>query len=194
MIYRAWDGDFAAQRNFALTGAMVTGYFILMPTNGLQQGPSKRSLPSKGSAQPTITPSAGKILPSVIISIMGRSDRIGSCAFSQKRRSTGRERSTNTPFAPCLLRPFQKGWTIIPMRPLPIGGAKPASTRPFGPMMPTPRKRASYGKAASHALLGMLKVYLLQGGFLEGSMGIIATLQHGIYTAIKYAKLAEKNN
>ena len=40
----------------------------------------------------------------------------------------------------------------------------------------------------------MLKVYLLQGGFLEGSMGIIATLQHGIYTAIKYAKLAEKNN
>ena len=53
-------------------------------------------------------------------------------------------------------------------------------------------KRASYGKAASHALLGMLKVYLLQGGFLEGSMGIIATLQHGIYTAMKYAKLAEK--
>ena len=42
--------------------------------------------------------------------------------------------------------------------------------------------------------LGMLKVYLLKGGFLEGSMGIIATLQHGIYTAIKYAKLAEKNN
>lgn len=141
VIYRAWDGDFAAQRNFALTGAMVTGYFILMPTNGLQQGPSKRSLPSKRERPTTITPSAGKILPSVIISIMGRSDRIGSCAFSQKRRSTGRERSTNTPFAPCLLRPFQKGWTIIPMRPLPIGGAKPASTRPFGPMMPTPEEK-----------------------------------------------------
>ena len=52
-------------------------------------------------------------------------------------------------------------------------------------------KEASAGKAAGHALLGMFKVYILQGGILEGSMGVIATLQHGMYTAIKYMKLAE---
>ena len=53
-------------------------------------------------------------------------------------------------------------------------------------------KRATVGAAVRHALGGMLKVYLLQGGFLEGSMGFIATLQHGLYTAVKYMKLMEK--
>lgn len=39
--------------------------------------------------------------------------------------------------------------------------------------------------------MGMVKAYVLEGGFLEGSMGFVATLQHGIYTAMKYMKLAE---
>jgi glycosyltransferase involved in cell wall biosynthesis len=53
-------------------------------------------------------------------------------------------------------------------------------------------RRATLGKAVSHAIAGMIRVYLLQGGFLEGAAGILAALQHGLYTAMKYAKLAEK--
>ena len=51
--------------------------------------------------------------------------------------------------------------------------------------------KATARTAAGHALLGMVKAYVLEGGFLEGSMGFIAALQHGIYTAMKYMKLAE---
>ena len=53
-------------------------------------------------------------------------------------------------------------------------------------------RRATAGAAVRHALGGMVKVYLLQGGFLEGSRGFIAMLQHGLYTAVKYMKLVEK--
>lgn len=54
-------------------------------------------------------------------------------------------------------------------------------------------RTATPAKAALHALAGMFKVYILQGGISEGSMGFVATLQHGIYTAMKYMKLAEKS-
>lgn len=53
-------------------------------------------------------------------------------------------------------------------------------------------KTAGPRTAVFHALAGMVKSYLLEGGFLEGSMGFIAALQHGIYTAMKYMKLSEK--
>ena len=104
-------------------------------------------------------------------------------------------RSTNTPFAHCLSEALSERMDHYTYAAFADWWRKAGQyTTIWADDAYARGKRASYGKAASHALLGMLKVYLLQGGFLEGSMGIIATLQHGIYTAIKYAKLAEKNN
>ena len=94
VIYRAWDGDFAAQRNFALTGAHGDWVLYLDADERLTAGAIQKVLAIKKGAPNHHYSFRREILPSVIISIMGRSDRIGSCAFSQKRRSTGRERST----------------------------------------------------------------------------------------------------
>lgn len=51
--------------------------------------------------------------------------------------------------------------------------------------------KSSIGKALSHAILGFIKVYILQKGFLDGTMGLVGSYQHAFYTLFKYLKLNE---
>jgi len=52
-------------------------------------------------------------------------------------------------------------------------------------------KRVGVGAALTHGLSGFLKAYLIQGGFLDGWAGIYSSFQHVAYTMMKYLKLYE---
>ncbi len=54
-------------------------------------------------------------------------------------------------------------------------------------------KKVSVGAAFFHAFYGFLRAYIIQLGFLDGWSGLYSSLQHFIYTLIKYLKLYELN-
>lgn len=55
-------------------------------------------------------------------------------------------------------------------------------------------KRTSVGSAFWHALYGFIRAYIVQLGFADGWSGIYSSLQHFIYTLMKYLKLLELQN
>ncbi len=52
-------------------------------------------------------------------------------------------------------------------------------------------KRTSVGGAFFHAAYGFIRAYIIQCGFLDGWSGLYSSLQHFIYTLMKYLKLYE---
>lgn len=52
-------------------------------------------------------------------------------------------------------------------------------------------KRTSLLKCFAHAVYGFIRAYILQLGFIDGWSGLYSSLQHFIYTMIKYLKLYE---
>ncbi len=55
-------------------------------------------------------------------------------------------------------------------------------------------KKTSVGSAFFHAFYGFLRAYIIQLGFLDGWSGLYSSLQHFIYTMMKYLKLYEISN
>lgn len=55
-------------------------------------------------------------------------------------------------------------------------------------------KRVSLISPLAHSFSGFIKVYILQLGFLDGWAGLYSSLQHSIYTLMKYLKLIELQN
>ena len=55
-------------------------------------------------------------------------------------------------------------------------------------------KRTSLGACFGHSLYGFTKAYIFQLGFIDGWSGLYSSLQHFIYTMMKYLKLYEINN
>ena len=55
-------------------------------------------------------------------------------------------------------------------------------------------KRTSVGGAFFHALYGFLRAYFVQLGFIDGWSGLYSSFQHFIYTLMKYLKLLELQN
>lgn len=54
--------------------------------------------------------------------------------------------------------------------------------------------RTSIGGAFFHATYGFIRAYIIQLGFLDGWSGLYSSLQHFIYTIMKYLKLYELQN
>lgn len=52
-------------------------------------------------------------------------------------------------------------------------------------------KRTSLASCFCHALYGFIKAYVFQLGFIDGWSGMYSSLQHFIYTMMKYLKLYE---
>lgn len=52
-------------------------------------------------------------------------------------------------------------------------------------------KRTSLGACLGHAVYGFLRAYIIQLGFIDGWSGLYSSLQHFIYTMMKYLKLYE---
>ena len=195
VIYRAWDQDFAAQRNFALTGVSCDWVLYL-------------------DADERLTAAAVEKIKAIKAGPLDHQyslERI-NIAFGHEfhRGAFGPDRVTR------LFPAGQVRWEHKvherPVCPLPLT-ALTESLRHFtydsfqqwwdkaGHYTTIwardafeQGRRATAAQAAHHALGGMFKVYLLEGGILEGSMGFIATLQHGIYTAMKYMKLVERGS
>lgn len=55
-------------------------------------------------------------------------------------------------------------------------------------------KRTSLGGAFFHAFYGFIRAYIIQIGFIDGWSGLYSSLQHFIYTMMKYLKLYELQN
>lgn len=55
-------------------------------------------------------------------------------------------------------------------------------------------KRTSLGSAFGHAFYGFVRAYIIQLGFIDGWSGLYSSLQHFIYTMMKYLKLYELQN
>lgn len=54
-------------------------------------------------------------------------------------------------------------------------------------------KKGSLGKAVLHTILGFIKIGVINGGLLDGKYGFIFTCNHCVYTFVKYVKLMELN-
>ena len=52
-------------------------------------------------------------------------------------------------------------------------------------------KRTSLAACFAHSAYGFLRAYILQIGFIDGWSGLYSSLQHFIYTMMKYLKLYE---
>ncbi len=52
-------------------------------------------------------------------------------------------------------------------------------------------KRTSLAACFGHAFYGLVRAYFLQAGFIDGWSGVYSSLQHFIYTMMKYLKLYE---
>lgn len=52
-------------------------------------------------------------------------------------------------------------------------------------------KRTSLSKCFAHSIYGLIRAYIIQLGFVDGWSGLYSSLQHFIYTMMKYLKLYE---
>lgn len=52
-------------------------------------------------------------------------------------------------------------------------------------------KKASLGSAFFHAAYGFFRAYIVEAGFIDGWSGLYSSLQHFVYTMMKYLKLYE---
>lgn len=55
-------------------------------------------------------------------------------------------------------------------------------------------KRAGVGAAFFHGIYGFIRVYVIQLGFLDGWAGMYSSVLHSFYTMLKYWKLYELND
>lgn len=52
-------------------------------------------------------------------------------------------------------------------------------------------KRTNLGSCLAHTIYGFIRAYVIQFGFIDGWSGLYSSLQHSIYTMMKYLKLYE---
>lgn len=52
-------------------------------------------------------------------------------------------------------------------------------------------KKTSLGACFGHAIYGFIRAYIIQLGFLDGWSGLYSSIQHFVYTMLKYLKLYE---
>lgn len=194
VVFRAWDGDFAAQRNFALTAATGDWVFYIdaderlsLPAvarvRAIKAGAPDRQYSLKrenvafghhfrrGAFGPD---RVTRLFPNRTVTWTGKVHERPECGLPCTALSETMEHHTYDSYAQWWDKAGH--YTTI--------WANDAWER---------GRRATPAAAALHAFAGMCRVYLLQGGITEGSMGFIAMLQHGLYTAMKYMKLAEKS-
>lgn len=55
-------------------------------------------------------------------------------------------------------------------------------------------KKTSLGSCFGHAFYGFIRAYIIQLGFLDGWSGLYSSIQHFVYTMLKYLKLFELQN
>ena len=161
VAFRAWDGDFSAQRNFALSQTEADWVLYV-------------------DADERITPALGAAIRDIVQH--GALDK----QYSVKRKSVAFGVTFNHGVLnpDHVLRMFPRNtvtW-VHKVHEHPTIWAQDAYAR---------GKRTSLGAVFGHSLGGFFKMFVLRKGFLDGLMGTYMCCNHFFYTMLKYLKLYE---
>lgn len=190
--YRQWDDDFAAQRNFALTQTTADWVFFLDADECLTS--------DTGIAMQAIVASTQQIQGKVKRTNIAFGHQFAHGAFGPDEVTRLFPRSAvhwvnkvhEHPECalPELLLPgtllhytyesWQQWWEKAGKYTTIWAADKYAQG-----------KRTSLSSVLMHVIGGAIKVFIIQGGILEGPMGLVSTWQHMAYTLSKYMKLLE---
>lgn len=193
VVFREWDDDFAAQRNFGLTQTTAEWVLYLDADERLdeaicqdikavihgndannQYGIKRYMLFNTyrfhhGIFAPDVV---WRLFPREAVQWVGKVHERPECLLSQKMLTGKMDHYTYDSWHQWLEKADH--YTTIWARERYENG-----------------KRISLSSAFSHAFLGGMRALILKGAFLDGWMGILSCGQHAFYTMLKYAKLHE---
>ncbi len=193
VVYRAWDNDFSAQRNFALEHVKTHWVLYLDADERLTPDAiaSIESMTVEGAQEAAYTLKRHAVL-------FGKELRHGAMRPDRVARlfPTDKVHWVN--------KVHERPETDLPVKPL-AGYAEHYTyssweqywskfnqyTTIWAEDAYRRNKKVSWFSAFSHATLGLFKVTILNGGFLDGWLGLIMCWNHYMYTLMKYAKLME---
>lgn len=193
VIYRAWDNDFAAQRNFALqyidtywtlyldADERLDKELITTVKNVVQSKDNKQySMMRKIHAFGFIykhgifkPDEVLRLFPTKSVRWMNKVHEKPVCDFPKEKLNGFIEHYT--------YNSWQQWWNKAGHY-----------TTIWAEDVYNKGKRTSIGGAFLHAGYGFIRAYIIQLGFLDGWSGLYSSLQHFIYTMMKYLKLYEK--
>ncbi|MEG1727660.1 MAG: glycosyltransferase family 2 protein [Acidaminococcaceae bacterium] len=190
VVYRAWDHDFAAQRNFALTQTdadwvlyldadeRMDGEFIKQVKVLVEQNEPQQYLMTRCVVAFNYTFKYGIFAPDQVVRLFPRNAAIWKNKVHEHPES-------NLPKAiigGAVLHYTYVGWQqwVDKINQYTTIWAEDNFAQ---------GKKTSSGAAFYHALYGFIRAYILQRGFLDGWMGLYASCQHFFYTMLKYVKL-----
>lgn len=192
VVYRAWDNDFSAQRNFALQH-VKTEWVLYLDADEIMNDELLASVKS-----------------------VVEQDKI--CQYSFKRKSVAFGQEFNygvlkPDFVPRLFKTKNVHW-VNKVHEKPVcedqlkvlnGYVKHYTYNSWEQWLAkfnqyttiwaedayTRGKRVSLRKAFGHAVFGFIQMAILKKGILDGGMGLVMSCNHFFYTLMKYLKLLE---
>lgn len=191
--YRAWDNNFAAQRNFGLTQTKadwvlyldaderldkqaVSELKAIVSQNKPMQGGLRRTIVSFGYVfmHGIFTPDlVWRLFPRMQVTWKNKVHEHPECSLPQQVLK-GK-----------IIHYSYEGWHqwVAKVNSYTTIWAKDNAAR-VG--------KKGLGCAFGHAFYGFVRAYFFQLGFLDGWMGLYSSLQHFFYTMLKYLKLCEE--
>lgn len=192
VVYRAWDNDFAAQRNFALQHVETEWVLYLDADERMND--------------------------ELLASVKNAVGNDKTCQYSIKRKSVAFGQEFNygvlkPDFVPRLFKTKNVHWVNkVHEKPMckdelkVLGGyiehytytgwqqwlnKFDQYTTIWANDAYAKGKRVSLGKAFGHAVFGFIQMAILKKGVLDGGMGLVMSCNHFFYTLMKYLKLLE---
>lgn len=192
VVYRAWDNDFAAQRNFALQHVKTEWVLYLDADERMND--------------------------ELLASVKNAVEHDKTCQYSIKRKSVAFGQEFNygvlkPDFVPRLFKIKNVHWVNkVHEKPMCNDELKVLDgyiehytytgwqqwlnkfdqyTTIWANDAYAKGKRVSLGKAFSHAVFGFIQMAILKKGILDGGMGFVMSCNHFFYTLMKYLKLLE---
>lgn len=192
VIYRAWDNDFSAQRNFALKHVETEWVLYLDADERLTDGlinNIKKELSRNEDCQYSFYREIysfgfrykhGIFKPDEVIRIF----KTNSVVWKNKVHEHPECKSKKKVLPGMVIHYTYKNWQHW----LDKAGSY---TTIWAEDNFANGKRTTPTSAFMHAFYGLIRAYFIQLGFLDGWAGVFSSLQHFFYTLMKYLKLYE---
>lgn len=191
VVFRAWDDDFSAQRNFAIENSDAEWIFYLDADERLSDGLVKSiketvtdgdfcyCVPRKAVAFGQLC-SHGVLRPDKVIRLFRRTHfryvnkvhEHPECSDKCKELKGYLEHYTYTDWHRYFIK-FSQYTTLWAENAYANG------------------KRTNYLSAIGHGLFGFIQMAFLKGGILDGWIGFVLSINHFFYTYMKYVKLVD---
>jgi len=193
VVFRAWDNDFSAQRNFALTqtnaewvlyldadermdASFIASVLNLVKKKAPIQGVMTRKVVAFGHTfrHGIFTPDkVPRLFPAAQVRWENKVHERPVCDLPE------------TDIGGCVMHYTYQGWHQWVQKINDYTSIWARDSYKKG-------RRTSALSALLHALFGFIKAYVLQLGFLDGWMGLFSSWQHACYTLLKYVKLLDE--